>query len=420
MKLFENDVKILTEGQLLRKSILKMFPNMNKDEAILEYANLADRSPESVARYSRSRIIESKSFKLKAYFLSGAEFPNREEQITEYIESIYNDINEYNAEEDIKVFEKLRDICIKNNYNKQLARLYWCMGKYYNIISKSNISVEYYKLAINMYDNIDDMISKTMVKTDLGLIYLLIGECSNAIGSYESILADEYSCRLLEQKDLFFIYYRLGIAFIDNDENNKARRILEKSLTYAVDNVVKGHILKNIGISYKKQKQYKKALEYCNQALECFDISDSKNISIVKNNIAMLYLTQGKLNDALDNIKMAMDMLNDNKELGLMYNYLDTYTLIMIRLGEPMEAFELLLDLTEHTSDYIRYKKNILQGIKTLLDYSINYKYDNILLRIQNIIVKLIKKNESYQEFTLHLKAYLGDIYYSNYINEEV
>ncbi|MGB7605421.1 MAG: tetratricopeptide repeat protein [Lutisporaceae bacterium] len=382
--------------------------------------NLADRSPESVARYSRSRIIESKSFKLKAYFLSGAEFPNKEEQITEYIESIYTEINEYNSEEDIKIFDKLRDICVTNNYNKQLAKLYWCIGKYYNTINKPSISVEYYKLAINMYDNIDDTGNKTLARIDLGLIYLLIGECPNAIDMYEGILIDESSCKILKPEKLFLIYYRLGIALSDINENNKARKILEKSLKYANDNILKGNALHNIGISYKKQKQYKKALEYYNQALECFDVSDSINISIVKNNIAMLYYVQGKFADALDNIKMAMDMLNDDKELGLMYNYLDTYSLIMISLGEPMEAFELLLDLTEHTSDYIQYKKKILHGIKIILDYGIKYKNDNIVSRLQNIIVGLIKRNESSQEFILHLKAYLGDIYYSNYIGGEV
>jgi len=415
MKLFVNDIKVLTEGQLLRKSILKMFPNMNKDEAILEYANLADRSPESVARYSRSRIIDSKSFKLKAYFLSGAEFPNKEEQITEYIESIYTEINEYNSEEDIKIFDKLRDICIKNNYNKQLARLYWCMGKYYNTINKSSISVEYYKLAINMYDNIQDVKNKVLVEMELGSIYVFIGEYKKVIDIYETILVNEYSCRLLEQKDFFSIHYKMGIALTSIGENSKARRIFEKSLIYANDNVLKGKVLKSIGISYMEQKQYKKALDYYNRALECYDISDFRNISVVKNNIAMLYLAQGKLDDALENIKIAMDMLNDYKELGLMYNYLDTYTLIMIERGEPMENFELLLDLTECISDYIRYKKSILQGIKTILNYGIEYKNNDILLRIEKIIIQLIDRNENNEDFVLHLNAYLGKtLYYYN------
>lgn len=415
MKYLVNDIKILTEGQQLEKVILNKYPNMTKDEAIIEFANLADRCPSSVDRYSRSKLIDSKSFKLRAYFLAGAEFLNKEEQITEYIESIYSDINNYNNEEDIKVFDKLRDICVTNNYNKQLAKLYWCIGKYYNTMNKSSISVEYYKLGINMYDNIDDMRNKILVEIDLGLTYIFIGEYKKAIDIYESILVVQSSYNTLEQKDLFLMYYRMGIALISIDENSKARKMFGKSLIYANDNILKGNVLKSIGISYKNQKQYKKALECNNQALECFDVSDGRNISIVKNNIAMLYLAQGNQNDALDNIKIAMNMLNDDKEMGLKYNYLDTYTLIMIKRGEPKEEFELLLDLTERTSDYIRYKKNILQGIKTLLDYGINYKNDNILLRIQNVIMQLVDRNENNEDFVLHLKAYLGDLFYYYY-----
>lgn len=155
-------------------------------------------------------------------------------------------------------------------------------------------------------------------------------------------------------------------------------------------------------------------MEYYNQALECYAISDSKSISIVKNNIAMLYLEQGNLNEALDNIKTSMDILNDDKDIELKYKYLHTYTLIMIERREPMEALELLLDLIEHTYDQIRYKKSILMGIETLLDYGINYKHESILLKIQKLIIQLIEINQNNQDFVLHLKAFLGEIFFYN------
>lgn len=252
MKLLLSDIKILTEGQQLEKAILKKYPNMAKDRALIEFANLADRSPNSIGRYTRSRIIESKSFKIRANVLSGAEFLNEEEQIAKYIEIVYNNINEYDSEEDIRIFEKLRDICIEKNYNKKLAKVYLIISRYYSIINKSDISIEYYKLAICMYDKLNDMLSKTKAKIDLGFIYLYIGEYSNLIDIYEGILADEYSCSLLDQNRLFLIYYRLGLALSENDDSSKARKLFKKALTYANDNVLKGHVLKNIGISYKK------------------------------------------------------------------------------------------------------------------------------------------------------------------------
>ncbi len=417
MKLKANDTQILTEGQQLEKAILAKYPSISKSEAVAEFSKLADRSPSSIDRYTRSRSIESKSFKIRAAKLLGYDFADifltEKEQIAKYIEVIKANISEYTAAEDIQLFMTLKDICFDGGYTSLLAEIYWCIAMHYKNLSKANIAAEYIKHAIFLYEGFNNPENKLKVislKSELGLLYLLDGDYKPAIAIFRELLADEEGLKILDAQGMFLIYYRLGICLLDLGEYSQSRKYLEKAFYHTDNNADKGNALKNIGLTYKEQGQYKKAFEYYNEALKYYESTNNRKISIVLNNKAMLFREQGNLEDALKNIELAMEVVEGEKDDGLKYNYLHTHTLIKIDMGEAVEALDTLLKATERASEAILYKKNIHLGIKTLIDYAINNFQIDLIDRIQKMLIQLVRKHKNANDTDLRLKAFLGDI----------
>lgn len=410
------DIKILTEGQLLEKAILRKYKGMTKEEAIMAFANASDRNYSSIHRYTRSRIVNSQNMKIRANALLGDDeiFVSEEKQLQSYIDDIYINIQEYINNQEIQVIEKLIDMCVVKSYKIQLAKLYWIKGKYYN----NTIGIDYFKLAISIYDENRDIISRNQVRSDLALAYLMMHEYGKAKEILENQICDIENFNKLTANSQFLIYYRLGICKLDIDEINEARQLFEKAYNIANNNIYKGNAVKNIGLACKKQKQYDKALDYYYQALSLFK-EDDKYVSVMLNNIAMVCYEKGYLNDALRKINEAISIVNNKGDIDLQYNYIHTYTLIMIKKGEPKEALELLLKLTEKT-DCIVYKKNMMMGIETMLEYGLQNKQDYIVKRIEKMLLSLINNNIKNNEFVMHCKACLGDIYINNLECEEV
>ena len=161
----------------------------------------------------------------------------------------------------------------------------FCLGASYLQVGELKLAVEYLKRAESL----------TSDKNHLSAIYNLLGQASYR----------------MDDLDLALYYYSKKLA-IDRELGKK-----EGEAT----------ALNNIAEIYRKKRDYNKALEYYQQALNLG--KDDKNKATVYNNIAFVYSAKGDYNKAIEYFQKAIELgerVGDYREVAGRYlNLGNTY-----------------------------------------------------------------------------------------------
>lgn len=199
---------------------------------------------------------------------------------------------------------------IENNYPKGLAGGYTLQGVSWANRTDYSQTLDYYKRALEIYEQIGNPSGIAFALNNVGTIYDKQGEYPKAL---------EYYIQSLEINEEMGLKYEsavalsnIGIIYMKQGDFAKALDYNLKSLEF---NEQLGHkneaavSISNIGSIYQIQGDYTKAMAYYNQSLEINEqIGQQSGIASALNNIGELYQIQGDYSKALDYCHRAYEL----------------------------------------------------------------------------------------------------------------
>jgi len=226
-------------------------------------------------------------------------------------------------EKSIRFFEKSLNIARKIPSETKECESLIKLGLMYWNTGKLKESSEYYKLTLNLAQNLN--LKNLEEKSQKALeIYKLYNEGKNfrrlnefqksienfqqAIHFAKEIKSKEHELKCLRQ--MSFNYEDLNKLKEFYSENEKALKIAQ-SLNHRIE---EGRCLTNIGNYYLKLDNYSEALNYLEQALIIAQVLRKKiEESVCLGNIGIIYENMGNYERALDYLKKALEI---DKQLG--------------------------------------------------------------------------------------------------------
>jgi len=337
------------------------------------------------------------------------------EKLKALVEYVSKNIRRFAGEKSIDILRLLKSRCNEKGLIVELVKLYRATGMYYLFRNNIMFAVDKLNLAINTAGEIGRKDLVAAYNSDIGLVYFYQHENKKAEMQYEYVEKLLPDIPELDKYILYLHYYRYGLLHSVLHEYELALETLEKALSYAEEKADIGYTLMNIGVSYKKQLNLNKALEYYNKALDTFEGRDYFSKSIVYNNLAELYKVTGSYGKAQEHINRAFEYLG-NKDASKLFNYFATYTEIAVLLREPEKALDKFLEMLLSIENYAVYKSLIIEGIDSLT--TVGAENGKMLKKLENAVVKLIKytsvENREYknelENCLSNIRQYIQDI----------
>lgn len=198
----------------------------------------------------------------------------------------------------------------EDNFGTALA--YINIATLYDWKNDNKTSLLYLKKALYYLDkekngDANSLIQKGTCLINIGSDYLALKEYSKARKYYFEAL------RMARKDDLDFFfspaYSKIGITYQEEKNTELAFKYFNKSYETATDERLKSYAAVNLGSVYLEKKDYRKALEFGNEALQDIEKTDK---DIQKSTYELLH----KANRALGQYKPAMEYLEKAKILG--------------------------------------------------------------------------------------------------------
>ncbi|WP_299497966.1 tetratricopeptide repeat-containing sensor histidine kinase [Mucilaginibacter sp.] len=226
-----------------------------------------------------------------------------------------------------------------------------------------------YKLALNIYQKINNIRGISKCYIGLGRIQNYLGNYDNAINLYNKAL-------VLSKKgnaaDLSECYNLLGITYDNKGDFSKALDYYFKSLTIDIrlkNNLSAANKYSNIGTIMQQLELYPKALGYYNHALRlCEQLDNQQGISTACRNIGETLIAQKDYKSAIGYLNRAskiFNKLNDYEGTSLIYYNLGLYNYY-----------------THHTNSAIHYLKF---SLKTAKQNKIKYNRANTYVGLAQV-----------------------------------
>lgn len=402
-KLTLNDIKIKSPGKQVKEIVIDQFEDLDN------FASAIEMETRTLTQYLKERKLGSDTFKIRLSMVLGKGLDeivkSEKTQVKEIVQSIYDNIRLYKTEEDLTILTKAKELCVKNSLYLDIAKMQRNIAMYYfyrNQIDKATGLIE------SALDAVKDHNYLIKWKSELGLMYFYKREYKKSRKLYEEVDKLLSASNEADEKTMYLHYYRYGILQNNTNHPSLAERLFEKSLEYADTNIDKGDSIMNIGLCFKKQKKYKRAMEYYRKALDFCDEDLSK--STLFNNLAEIYRALEEYDKALYYVKLALSCVND-ENLSDLFIYSQTHVQILMSTGKVGEAIDQLMELINKAEDKFVYKKFIIDGINIIIEYGRKMKNIDILEDMDELIFKLIKGTTSDNiEYMQELKTCLGDI----------
>ena len=223
---------------------------------------------------------------------------------------------------------------------------------FYSVPSTYEKAIETYEKLISLYPESSEAVSANI---NLGNTYNRIEEWDKAIERYESAIKAETS--------FANVYAQLSTSYMAKGEYDKAKKVLEDGVNRFPDNLM-AHW--NLGMLYAFQGQYDLALGEADKAAAIdptytkarfyhlmWDFAKAEEVYkkwlgffnpryqfLVPQQLGYLYKTQGKFEEAKNQIMLGIDLAEKQKEdIDLLYLYCDL-AYHYLRSGKYQEALE--------------------------------------------------------------------------------
>lgn len=332
------------------------------------------------------------------------------ERLKVLVEHITKNIKEFKDKEYIDIFLGLKDLCGENNLPIYAALMNRNIAMHHFYRNDINIAVELLHKTITFLEKYKEVNLIFSCYSDLGLIYYCDGECTKA---KESLSKAQELLPYTSDVDNFVMHlynYRWGILYSHMFELELARQFLSEAEKCATNYRQQGNALMNIGLTYKREGNYERALEYYTKALNIYEESDYIDRSVIYNNTAEIYKILGQYDKALEYINKAFEHI-DEKNMDYYFVYFETYTGIRIFMREPEAIIDKFLDLLSNIKDFFVVREYVIDAINNIAIAS--SENADMLERLEEVVVKLnedIQQDKS--EYKKELKNCLKKIKY--------
>lgn len=419
-KLTLNDVQIFGEGTQIKEAILKKYPSVKS----FYDSNDISITYNTFRSYFYQDVITSPTFKLTITNIMDVDyhtlFVSIQEQLRNHVQSIYTNIKEYGEEGVQQVFDYLIEQCKKEKMSTELAMMYRAKARCYYYTNWINRCSEYYEYAIEVLSR-DEINKKVFFICELAYDFTKENLFDKADKKFKQL---EEMIRLhnpkLDNTTLYYYYYWRGIGYMFSCCYDTAKKFFEYALHYASRNFQKAGAITNIGYACKMLNNYDAALEYYQKALMYPDDTNILTQASIYNNIAVLYKDKKDYAKALVYVKKAINLSENEDNIGKYIIYLSTNAEIEIEMGNKM-AYRSFFDFLVNMKTKQMIRPNILKEIKIFIEI---IKDISFLDELIDIIIQLIdvstsngyKKGliECIGHITIKIKQLDKEVYHEN------
>lgn len=404
-KLTIDDIKIKTEGTLVREAIIRKFGSIKNFHASCD----SSLSLKSIKTYCTFDNIKSETFKcmvtnkLNMSWDDIAMSPAK--QVRRFIDEIFFNITSYRDEEDIFIFNKINGMCEVSTDKALMLRNY---AKYF--YSKNNIdkTIELYKQAISTLDTWEINVLVVLM-CELADYYYM----QRKIRESERLFckAQDYVDKGQLSKTAIYIYnFRRGVVLSNDGDLEEAMKhflLALENASFKTETMSEiGAACMAIGSTYMRLKEYGKAKEYYYRSLLEFHENDVNGRTTILNNLADLYCKLNDYKSAAEHIEKALNILDENCITSRYIFLCETHAEIMLKIGtsEPcIRYFNVLKNTINSAID----KKVIKDSISRMI-YVIDNK--SLLNQLELAICYLIEHSDN-DIFKEELLSCIGKIY---------
>ncbi len=405
-KLTLSDIKIKKPGKQLEEVIIKTYGSVEN------FAQLINRYPESISSYLRDKNCGSNKFKTTLLGMLNKSYDDivktGKQQIKEMVEAVSCNIKLYDSPKDIAILERLKDLCIKEGMEKETAMMLFNIAVYNRRRANTRVAVELLKHAVSIMDNIEELEYTVKILSELGLAYYLEHAYEKAKAAFQEAESNLEKISV-DNNTRFLLYYRIGILLNNISLHSQARERFADAIKYSDNDTDTANATMNIGLTYKKEQNYTKAIEFFNTALKIFNPDNKDEIGKTYNNLAEVYRSMKDYTNALEYIEKALK-IEKNTDMRHLSIKVQTYIQIRIDMKEPDNAIEKLLDLLENSGESYSDKKYIASGIEILTKHAVQSKDIKNIDKVKKLIMNIIEKNQLQDSIIKELKICMGEI----------
>lgn len=396
IKLELSDIEVKSINKYIKKCILGKFGTIEN------FADKVGMCPSTVLKYLKGQnAVYTDNFKTKltlAFNISYTELAlTEQQQLAKYVDIIYNNIDLYTEDIDLKLLERLNALCMSNDMTLYTSKMCRNLSKYH-FLKNSSIAVHYLSQAIGLIDDMKDtcMILNLRVcyLSELALIYIYeksYDAAKDALRSIEHMLRDVKILNSIENSNLFWYYYRKGILYNNTAKSSIALDSFRTCLSYKYDDFTEGKALMNIGIALKKLGKYDEAIKYYDEALKKF--TNDIDTGILLNNKAEVYRLLGEYSEAKKYIIESFSYILPTDVANNVIVY-QTYLQIIKDAGDDInEAIQKLIQMLKQciNNNYFIHRKFISQGIENTINILFSNKDELLIKEFSNHIIDMIR-----------------------------
>ncbi len=410
MKLDVKDITILCKGEQLKKLILEKYHSLDnflEQNKISLYSN-------SIVSYLNKKEIPSQKFKriLENIFEKKYDelFLSEEQQIQQYVESIYDNIDLYVDKANQEVIEHLRQICIKKSLWLSASKLYRILSIQSHNVNNLPLAVECIKIAIDFAEYQKDNNLLITYVFDLLCLYSFRGEYNSMLEASKKI--EKILSNIADKNNhwFFLLYYYQGQAYTHMKNYDTALKLYNKALNYTSNNFDISRVFLFIASLYMLQSDYFLASEYTMKALSLLLTNSSESLSIAYAYMSEIEKQSNNYDKSLESIKKAIAFTDSN--LGIFFTLPYIELLILKKEYEAaLNELKASVNKLSATSNNQIFSEDTILYIFLAAQLCFKYNcYDIILpvkLQLTSYLLQALQKNISPTDLEASFIGYL-------------
>lgn len=272
-------------------------------------------------------------------------------QKVDLLNKISIEINETNPEDALVYANQLIKISKENNYKLGLAMGYGNLAMYYNCTGNYQQSIENYQLSEKIKIEINDESGLAVTYNNQSLVYTNMGKYEKAIELLQkSLIIKE---KLKDIYNIAVIYNNIANLYISLNNTDKAIEYYQYSYDKVKELEAKEHKVKyqrsmaisktNIGSVFYLNGKLDNALENFKIALNHFEkLEDKINIGVLNDNIGVIYFDKKDFVKAIEYHKKAIKILeksSDTLKFSIVYRNLGNDMVALEQYSEAMDYY---------------------------------------------------------------------------------
>jgi len=191
---------------------------------------------------------------------------------------------------------------LKNEANRLTVISNVGCGDLYKNKEEYLMALDYYKKALDMYIETEDIFEKGFIHCEIAQTYIHLNDFSNALKYYS--LALEFYKKNKDIKGEIYVLQQIGICYLKIGDQKESVSYIKKALSLSEEIHDTSNVYKNLctlGSIYYFQKNHKLALEYMLKSIKIEEDLGGKND--ISYNLAMVGLIYDTLGDRVNAIR---------------------------------------------------------------------------------------------------------------------